>query len=225
MSFPGRALQKCWHLVDASDQTVGRLAAQLAPILKGKHKPTFSPNRDMGDVVVIVNADKVNFTGKKWDDKLYRWHTGYPGGLKERPAKAMLEKNPTKILRKAILGMLYRNNLRHGYMEKRLKIYTGPSHPHSAQLPEGVDVLPKHPRKRSGQYHFGLQHYVTPGTYQQGLDDARKALPKNLRVLEEIVDSDCDDEDAMLEDLEEGNEDEEMAAEEHKEKKPNEEQK
>ena len=220
MSFPGKALQKCWHLVDASDQTVGRLAAQIAPILKGKHKPTFLPNRDMGDVVVIVNAEKVNFSGKKWDDKLYRWHTGYPGGLKERPAKAMLEKNPTKILRKAILGMLYRNNLRHGYMEQRLKIYTGPAHPHTAQLPSGTGVLPKHPRKRSGQYHFGLQHYVTPGTYQQGVGNAPKVLPKNLRVLEEIVDS---DDDAMLEDLDEYQEEDMERVEE--EKKPTDEQK
>mmetsp|Transcript_177 Transcript_177/g.235 ORF Transcript_177/g.235 Transcript_177/m.235 type:complete len:104 (-) Transcript_177:2584-2895(-) len=79
MSFPGRALQRAWHLVDANNQTVGRLATTVAPILRGKHKPTYSPNQDIGDYVVIINADKVKFTGKKWQDKLYRWHTGYPG--------------------------------------------------------------------------------------------------------------------------------------------------
>lgn len=201
MSFPGRAVQRCWHLVDASDQTVGRLAAQIAPILKGKHKPTFMPNRDIGDVVVVVNAEKVKLSGKKWDDKLYRWHTGYPGGLKERPAKAMLERNPTKILRKAIVGMLYRNNLRQSYMERRLKIYTGPTHPHTAQLPEGTDVLPKHPRKRSGQYHFGLTTYATPGSFQAGILTVQPYMAKNIRVVEEIVET--EDEEDELEELEE----------------------
>jgi large subunit ribosomal protein L13 len=188
MSFPGRAVQRCWHLVDAADQTVGRLAGQIAPILKGKHKPTFLPNKDIGDVVVVVNADKVRFSGKKWDDKLYRWHTGYPGGLKERPAKTMLEKNPTKILRKAILGMLSRNNLRQSFMEPRLKIYTGPAHPHKAQLPSHVDVLPKHPRKRSGQYHFGLQSYAAAGTYVPGLVKPEPPFKRGIRVVEEVVD-------------------------------------
>ena len=169
--------------MDASEQTVGRLASQVAPLLKGKHKPTFLPNKDVGDVVVIVNADKVKFSGDKWDSKLYRWHTGYPGGLKERPAKAMLEKNPTKILRKAILGMLYRNNLRQSYMKPRLKIYPGPVHPHTAQLPEGTQTLPKHPRKRAGRYHFGLKWYATPGSYQAGLI---KEKPTDLIYQEQI---------------------------------------
>eukprot|EP00970_Alexandrium_tamarense_P008923 scaffold1750_cov189-Alexandrium_tamarense.AAC.13 len=159
MSFPGKALQRTWHLVDATSQTVGRLATTIAPILKGKHKPTYRPNGDCGDYVVIVNADKVHLSGKKWDDKIYRWHTGYPGGLKERPAKDMLERKPEFILRKAILGMLYRNNLRESYMEPRLKIYAGSEHPHEAQLPRGVNVLPRHPRKRMGNYHFGLEKY------------------------------------------------------------------
>ncbi|CAB9517690.1 protein L13 [Seminavis robusta] len=201
MAFRGRALQTCWHLVDASDQTVGRLANQIAPILKGKHKPTFLPNKDMGDVVVIVNAEKVTFSGNKWDDKLFKWHTGYPGGLKSRPAKAMLERNPTKILRKAILGMLYRNNLRQSYMEPRLKIYAGPTHPHTAQLPDGTDVLPKHPRKRSGKYHFGLTAYATAGSFQAGLMKPQPSMGKNVRVVEEIIDT--DEEVFMEEDFEE----------------------
>eukprot|EP00537_Pseudo-nitzschia_pungens_P009500 CAMPEP_0172380928 /NCGR_PEP_ID=MMETSP1060-20121228/70688_1 /TAXON_ID=37318 /ORGANISM="Pseudo-nitzschia pungens, Strain cf. cingulata" /LENGTH=229 /DNA_ID=CAMNT_0013108695 /DNA_START=627 /DNA_END=1316 /DNA_ORIENTATION=- len=90
MSFPGQSLQRAWHLVDAKNQTVGRLAGQISQILKGKHKPTFRPNKDMGDHVVVINAEKVQFSGKKWNDKLYRWHTGYPGGLKERTAKDMM---------------------------------------------------------------------------------------------------------------------------------------
>ncbi|KAL3784179.1 hypothetical protein HJC23_001378 [Cyclotella cryptica] len=200
MSFPGLAVQRTWHLVDAANQTVGRLATTIAPILRGKHKPTFRPNGDCGDYVVIINADKVGarrwhvlgvarvgsfvpsflpsflhlkiihnlsfpprqvqLTGKKWSDKIYRWHTGYPGGLKQRPAREMLERKPTEILRKAILGMLYRNNLRQSYMEPRLKIYAGEEHPHTAQLPRGVaEGVMKVPRKRVGGYHFGLKKY------------------------------------------------------------------
>lgn len=121
MSFPGQAVQRAWHLVDASNQTVGRLAGQVAQILRGKHKPTFQPNKDMGDYVIVVNAEKVHFSGKKWNQKLYRWHTGYPGGLKERPAKVMLERKPEEVLKKAILGMLKRNNLRHQSIEPRLR--------------------------------------------------------------------------------------------------------
>jgi large subunit ribosomal protein L13 len=167
MSFPGKAVQRCWHLVDASSQTVGRLAAQIAPLLKGKHKPTYRPNGDCGDHVVIINADKVKFTGNKWKDKLYRWHTGYPGGLKQRRANEMLERKPDEILRKAILGMLSRTKLRHGYVEPRLKIYAGPQHPHSAQLPESVDPIPRHPRKRTQDFHFGLDLYADPNSYQE----------------------------------------------------------
>lgn len=165
MSFRGQAVQRTWHLVDATSQTVGRLATTIAPILKGKHKPTFSPHTDCGDYVVIINAEKVVFTGRKWKNKLYRWHTGYPGGLKQRTATEMLQKKPTEILRKAILGMMKRNNLRHQAIEPRLKIYTGSEHPHTAQLGEAVETIPKHPRKRSGSYHFGLGGYGSGGSY------------------------------------------------------------
>ncbi len=110
----------------------------------------------------------MHFSGKKWSDKLYRWHTGYPGGLKQRPAKNMLEHKPEFILKKAILGMLYRNNLREGYIEPRLKIYTGPDHPHEVQLPNGVKTLPIHPRKRSGSFHFGLGDKYSETTFQVG---------------------------------------------------------
>jgi large subunit ribosomal protein L13 len=169
MSFPGRKLQCCWHLVDANGQTVGRLASQIAAILRGKHKPTFLPNKDMGDTVVVVNASKVNFTGNKWKDKLYRWHTGYPGGLKERRAVDMLQRNPAEILRKAVLGMLKRTQLRHEAMEPRLKIYIGPEHPHGPQLPVSVTPLPPVPKKRSGDWHYGLNLYADPHSYQEGV--------------------------------------------------------
>merc|ERR1712071_653618 len=109
-------VQRTWHLIDASDQTVGRLATTIASLLKGKHKPTYRPNGDCGDYVVVINSEKVQFSGKKWGDKYYRWHTGYPGGLKERKASDMLERKPTEILRKAVLGMLTRTNLRHKYI-------------------------------------------------------------------------------------------------------------
>lgn len=171
MSFRGQAVQRTWHLIDASSQTVGRLAATIAPLLRGKHKPTFRPNGDCGDHVVVINADKVQFSGKKWQEKLYRWHTGYPGGLKERRAIDMLQRKPTEILRKAVLGMLRRNKLRHKYIEPRLRIYAGPEHPHTAQLGESVKPLPKHPRKRTGDYHFGLEKgaYAPEGVAQEGM--------------------------------------------------------
>ena len=118
---------------------------------------------------------KVNFTGNKWKDKLYRWHTGYPGGLKQRTAQEMLERQPQNILKKAILGMLSRNNLRHKYIEPRLKIYNGPNHPHQGQLGDatmgsGAEVLPKHPRKREGDFHYGFHDgaYASKGSYQHG---------------------------------------------------------
>jgi len=157
MSFPGRSVQRTWHLIDAASQTVGRLATTIAPILKGKHKPTYLPNKDCGDYVVVVNAEKVHFSGKKWNEKLYRWHTGYPGGLKERKAKDMLERKPHDVLKKAILGMISRNKLRYKFIEPRLKIYTGPDHPHTSQLPPSSSYLEPHPRKRCGNYHFGFQ--------------------------------------------------------------------
>lgn len=168
MSFIGQSLQRCWHLVDAKNQTVGRLAVQVSSILRGKHKPTFRPNKDMGDYVVIINADLIKFSGNKWQDKLYRWHTGYPGGLKERKAVDMLQRNPKQILWKAIIGMLKKNNLRHGYMEPRLKIFCGPDHPHTAQLPSIVEPLPPVPAKLTSSFGYGLNYYAHPYSYQVG---------------------------------------------------------
>jgi len=105
---------------------------------------------------VIINAEKVQFTGRKWQDKLYQWHTGYPGGLKQRTASEMLRRKPEEILKKAILGMITRNNLRHRYIEPRLKIYVGPDHPHKAQLGPDVEPMLPHPRKLTGDYHYGF---------------------------------------------------------------------
>eukprot|EP01041_Mallomonas_annulata_P009899 gene9899-20591_t len=126
-----------WHLIDARGQVVGRLASQIVHIIKGKHKPTFSPNYDCGDYVVVINAKDVKFTGKKTSDKLYTWHTGYPGGLKQIPVKEQLQKKPEEILRKAVLGMLAKNNLRRKIGWK-LRIFPGPTHLHEDKLPPGT---------------------------------------------------------------------------------------
>lgn len=123
---------KSWFLFDAKEQVVGRLATQIANVLTGKHKATYSPHVDTGDFVVVVNADKVAFTGKKWDDKMYYDHSGYVGGLKEKTAKNMLELHPEEILRRAVWGMINKTKLGRAQLSK-LKIYTGAEHPHKAQ--------------------------------------------------------------------------------------------
>jgi large subunit ribosomal protein L13 len=123
-----------WLLIDASGKTVGRLATETARILMGKNKPTYTPYIDVGDHVVIINAEKVVFTGNKWEDKVYRRHSGYPGGLKEITARKQLQQHPERILELAIRGMLPKTKLgRH--MGKKLKVYVGSDHPHQAQLP------------------------------------------------------------------------------------------
>ncbi len=130
-----------WYVVDAKDQVVGRLATILARVITGKHKATYTRHADAGDFVVVLNADKVVFTRNKWNDKLYRDHSGYVGGLKTKTAKEMLERHPEEILRRAIWGMTNKSTLARHQM-KKLKIYTGSEHPHQAQgpasLPAGV---------------------------------------------------------------------------------------
>ena len=126
-----------WHLVDAEGKTVGRLATHVATVLMGKNKPTYTPYIDVGDHVVIVNAEKVVLTGKKWQDKVYRRHTGYPGGLKEVTAQKQLQQHPARILETAIRGMLPKTKMGRA-MAKKLKIYAGSEHPHKAQRPEPV---------------------------------------------------------------------------------------
>ena len=125
-----------WHLIDASQGvSVGRLAAAIAPVLRGKHKPGFEPHRhDHGDNVVVVNADRLVFTGKKWKQKLYRHHTGYMGGLKQRTAADLQRRKPGEVLRRAVLGMLPKNKLRTIFI-RRLWIYPGAEHPHTNVAP------------------------------------------------------------------------------------------
>lgn len=138
MANPQNVTRK-WLVVDAEGKTLGRLASQIAAILRGKHKPTFTPHTDTGDFVIIVNAEKIHLTGKKMSDKIYRRHTGYPGGMKEVAAKDLLERRPTRALELAIKGMLPHNRLG-ADMYRKLKVYAGPEHPHAAQLPEKLEI-------------------------------------------------------------------------------------
>lgn len=123
-----------WYLVDAEGKTLGRLATQVASIIRGKNKPTFTPYADTGDFVIIVNADKIHVTGNKLNNKIYYRHSGYPGGIKQKTLKQMLETKPEEVLRLAIWGMLPHNKLGRKLMGK-VKIYAGPEHPHAAQNP------------------------------------------------------------------------------------------
>ncbi|MCD6297641.1 MAG: 50S ribosomal protein L13 [Deltaproteobacteria bacterium] len=130
---------KKWYVVDAKDKVLGRLATQIAMRLRGKHKPIFTPHADTGDFVVVLNADKVALTGKKWGKKIYYHHTGYIGGLKQITAEKLLEKKPEDLLRFAVKGMLPKNSLGRRQL-KKLKIYVGTDHPHEAQQPEVLEI-------------------------------------------------------------------------------------
>jgi large subunit ribosomal protein L13 len=132
-------ISKKWYLVDAKDRVLGRLATQIAMRLRGKHKPIFTPHADTGDFIVVINANKVALTGRKWDKKIYYRHTGYIGGLKEISAKKLLEKKPEDILRFAVRGMLPKNSLGRRQL-KKLKIYSGSEHPHQAQQLEKLEI-------------------------------------------------------------------------------------
>jgi large subunit ribosomal protein L13 len=133
------ALDK-WYVIDAADQVLGRIATKAATILSGKHRPTYAPFLVSGDHVIIVNADKIKLTGEKLDKKVYRWHTLYPGGLKEVGARKLFDTKPERLIREAVLGMLPKNKLRKR-MVKRLKIYLADQHPHAAQTPERLEVI------------------------------------------------------------------------------------
>lgn len=128
-------VQREWLVIDASAQTLGRLATQIAVLLRGKHKPTFSPNLDGGDFVVVVNAEQVRLTGRKPDQKIYYRHSSYPGGFKAVPYRRMLASHPERILRFAVKGMLPKTRLGRQQLAK-LKVYAGPRHPHAAQQPK-----------------------------------------------------------------------------------------
>lgn len=132
-------IEREWFIVDADGHTLGRLASTIAPILRGKHKPTYTPHLDCGDFVVIVNAEKVRVTGRKLDQKLYHRHSGYPGGLTSISLRDQLDRHPERVLQMAIKGMLPKTKLGRR-MIKKLKVYAGDSHPHQAQQPKALEL-------------------------------------------------------------------------------------
>ena len=131
-------IERRWYVVDAKDQVLGRLASSIATILRGKHKPTFSPHLDVGDFVIVVNAKDVRLTGKKASQKTYFRHSGYMGGDRQIPFRRMRERHPDRIIRLAVKGMLPKNTLGRAMLRK-LKVYAGPEHPHEAQMPEPLE--------------------------------------------------------------------------------------
>lgn len=138
MANPQNVTRK-WYVVDANGKTLGRLATQVASVLRGKHKPTYTPHVDCGDYVIIVNAEKIELTGKKWNQKMYYSYSGYNGGLSETAAKDVMAKFPTRMVEKAIVGMLPHTRLGE-QMAKKLFVYAGPEHKHIAQQPETLEV-------------------------------------------------------------------------------------
>ena len=132
-------VERKWYVVDAEGAVLGRLATRVATVLRGKHKPTFAPHVDVGDHVVVINAEKVQLTGRKLKNKQYRWHTGYIGGLKEVNAETMLRTHPERVIEWAVEGMLPKNRLGRA-MAKKLKVYRGGEHPHDAQQPQALEV-------------------------------------------------------------------------------------
>jgi len=146
MAKPGE-VEKKWWLVDASDKVVGRLASEIAVILMGKHRPTYTPHVDTGDYVVVINAEKITLTGKKWDLKQYTWTTGYQG-LRSESARTRFEREPELILIEAVRRMLPKNKLAYKMLDK-LKVYAGPQHPHQAQNPEPKELAIKPAKKQN----------------------------------------------------------------------------
>jgi large subunit ribosomal protein L13 len=140
-SYMARPLEveRKWYVIDAEGLTLGRLATEIARVLRGKNKPQYTPHVDVGDFVVVVNADGVVVTGKKAEQKVYRRHSGYPGALKTTSYERMMERRPTEVLRKAVYGMMPKSRLARQQMRK-LKIYAGPEHPHAAQNPQRLEV-------------------------------------------------------------------------------------
>ena len=135
----GKNIERKWYVVDAEGQTLGRLASQVAAILRGKNKPEFTPFLDMGDYVIVVNAEKIHLTGKKLEDKIYSTHTGQPGGLREMSYKQLLATKPELAIKTAVKGMLPKNSLGRD-MIKKPKVYAGPEHGHQAQQPEVLTI-------------------------------------------------------------------------------------
>ena len=134
--FPSsKTIERGWHVIDAEGQVLGRLATRVATVLMGKHKPQYTPFLDVGDHVVIINAEKIVLTGNKMDDKMYYRHTGYPGGIKEARARRVMREHPTRIIESAVRGMVPKTKLGRQMLTK-LRIYAGPEHPHEAQQPQ-----------------------------------------------------------------------------------------
>jgi large subunit ribosomal protein L13 len=131
-------IERKWYVVDATDKTLGRMATRIATVLRGKHKPIFTPHVDCGDYVVVINAEKIHVTGNRLDDKMYYNYSGYPGGLKSRSLRQMLATKPEEVISEAVRRMLPKSNLGR-LMLKKLKIYAGPEHPHQAQNPEMLE--------------------------------------------------------------------------------------
>jgi large subunit ribosomal protein L13 len=136
---PVNEIDRKWHVVNADGKVLGRIATEIASYLRGKHKPTFCTFQDNGDFIVVVNAEKVHLTGKKWDDKTYYRHSGFMGGIKSQTAKEVREKNPEELIRMAVKGMLPKNKLGRAQL-KKLKVYAGSEHPHQAQQPHNLDI-------------------------------------------------------------------------------------
>jgi large subunit ribosomal protein L13 len=134
---PGE-IQRDWYVVDAEGQTLGRLSTRIADTLRGKGKPVYTPHVDTGDFVIVVNAEKIRVTGNKLDEKMVRWHSGYPGGLKERTLREQLQRRPTEVIRRSVKGMLPKNRLAAAQLTK-LKVYAGPDHPHAGSSPRSCD--------------------------------------------------------------------------------------
>ena len=132
-------IEREWYVVDAKDQTLGRLATQIAVLLRGKHKPIFSPHMDVGDFVIVINADKIRVTGNKMETKFYYRHSGYPGGLRAIALRDQLQRFPDRVIRSAVRGMLPKNSLGRKQL-KKLKIYAAPTHPHEAQRPKTYEL-------------------------------------------------------------------------------------
>jgi large subunit ribosomal protein L13 len=132
-------IQREWFVVDAKDQTLGRLASQIAHILRGKHKPMFSPHMDVGDFVIVINCEKIRVTGNKLDEKMYYHHSGYPGGIKSISLREQLQQHPERVIEAAVRGMLPKNRLGH-QMIKKMKVYAGDKHPHEAQQPKALEL-------------------------------------------------------------------------------------
>ncbi|TCK20371.1 50S ribosomal protein L13 [Pseudonocardia endophytica] len=132
-------ITRAWHVIDANDVVLGRLATHAATLLRGKHKPTFAPHVDTGDFVVIINAEKVAVSGNKREDKFVYRHSGFPGGLRQKSVGQMIDQQPDRLVEKAVKGMLPKNRLGRA-MAKKLKVYAGPSHPHGAQNPQPFEI-------------------------------------------------------------------------------------